>query len=88
MKGRGADKNPPNRFLRQHTEPAADDPAAEASPPDKRPAPETRCVPVASRTIITRNDSPDISYGCSVNPYSGCEHGWTYFHILRGGEVN
>lgn len=30
------------------------------------------------RTIITRNDSPDISFDRSINPYRGCEHGCVY----------
>jgi DNA repair photolyase len=32
----------------------------------------------ATRTIITRNDSPDISFDRSINPYRGCEHGCVY----------
>jgi len=31
-----------------------------------------------ARTIITRNDSPDISFDRSINPYRGCEHGCVY----------
>ena len=31
-----------------------------------------------SRTIITRNNSPDISFDRSINPYRGCEHGCIY----------
>ncbi len=30
------------------------------------------------RKIITRNESPDISFDRSINPYRGCEHGCTY----------
>src|SRR3569623_2969780 len=32
----------------------------------------------ASRTIIARNDSPDIGFARSINPYRGCEHGCIY----------
>ena len=32
----------------------------------------------ATRKIITRNDSPDISFDRSINPYRGCEHGCVY----------
>ena len=32
----------------------------------------------SSRTIITRNNSPDISFSQSINPYKGCEHGCIY----------
>ncbi len=31
-----------------------------------------------AKTIITRNDSPDISFDRSINPYRGCEHGCAY----------
>ena len=34
----------------------------------------------AARTIITRNDSPDVSFDRSINPYRGCEHGCIYCH--------
>src|SRR5438477_12487565 len=32
----------------------------------------------ATRTIIARNDSPDIGFDRSINPYRGCEHGCIY----------
>jgi DNA repair photolyase len=31
-----------------------------------------------TRTIIARNDSPDVGFGASINPYRGCEHGCVY----------
>ena len=37
-----------------------------------------RCTVDATRKIITRNDSPDISFDRSINPYRGCEHGCIY----------
>jgi DNA repair photolyase len=45
------------------------------------PAPaqvRTELLPNASRTIIAKNDSPDIGFDRSVNPYRGCEHGCVY----------
>ena len=36
------------------------------------------CRPDATRKVITRNDSPDISFDRSINPYRGCEHGCVY----------
>jgi hypothetical protein len=36
----------------------------------------------ATRTIIARNQSPDIGYDASINPYRGCTHGWLYNHLL------
>lgn len=41
------------------------------------PAPTT-VQPLASRTIITRNASPDLSFDRTINPYKGCEHGCIY----------
>ncbi len=70
--GRGASHNPANRFdgiayVR--------DEAVEEEP---EPLPRTRFLPDASRTIIARNDSPDIPFDASINPYRGCEHGCIY----------
>jgi DNA repair photolyase len=44
------------------------------------PAPSltTSLTPEASRAIITRNDSPDVGFDRSINPYRGCEHGCIY----------
>jgi DNA repair photolyase len=70
--GRGASWNPPNRFERLEY---VDD---EEFPPDERPAPQTLYLRDPARTIIARNDSPDVGFGTSVNPYRGCEHGCIY----------
>ena len=42
------------------------------------PALRTEITYERARTIITRNDSPDISFDRSINPYRGCEHGCSY----------
>jgi DNA repair photolyase len=42
------------------------------------PAFKTEISVEKPRTIITRNDSPDISFDRSINPYRGCEHGCVY----------
>ena len=39
---------------------------------------QTTLTPENARTIITRNDSPDIGFSASINPYRGCEHGCIY----------
>lgn len=71
-RGRGAATNPANRFEALHLERDADwDPAAD-------PAPRTQFLRDASRTLITYNDSPDLGFGASINPYRGCEHGCIY----------
>ena len=72
--GRGAVSNPPGRF---EVETRAPDPQDEASLPD--PAGFVTQVTVEKpKTVITRNDSPDISFDRSINPYRGCEHGCVY----------
>ena len=76
--GRGAAHNPPNRFERLHVEP---DPDAEPSPDDLMegpPRPKTVFYRDSSQTILNRNDSPDIPFDVSLNPYRGCEHGCVY----------
>jgi len=78
LKGRGATFNPENRFRRDHRE-AVDD---GWRPPDDdegdAPPPKTIVAIQNARTIIARNDSPDIPFDRSINPYQGCEHGCVY----------
>jgi DNA repair photolyase len=69
---RGAAGNPPNRF-----EPLTLEPDPDWYDPDERP-PRTQFFHDHSRTIINYNDSPDIGFDASVNPYRGCEHGCVY----------
>lgn len=71
-RGRGAADNPANRFEALHLERDAD------WNPAEDPAPTTRFFRDASRTIINYNDSPDIGFTASINPYRGCEHGCIY----------
>lgn len=68
--GRGAASNPLNRFER--LEYVRDD----EEPPEGRT--KTLFLRDPSRTIITRNDSPDVGFETSINPYRGCEHGCAY----------
>ncbi len=72
-RGRGTGENPPNRFERSWHE---IDP--EEGEPDEVSAPVTQFLRDSSRTIIATNDSPDIPFEASVNPYRGCEHGCVY----------
>jgi DNA repair photolyase len=71
LRGRGTSHNPANRFERLAVVRdgwcAADD-----------PAPETELLHDNSRSIIARNDSPDVGFDTTVNPYRGCEHGCIY----------
>src|SRR5690606_18527507 len=45
---------------------------------DPAPHPDTRVHEETARSIISRNDSPDVGFSQSVNPYRGCEHGCVY----------
>ena len=85
--GRAAQTSPPNRFLttqllrddaqREHEE----DLAAE-----RRVVP-TEFLPDRSRTIISENDSPDVGFRYSINPYRGCEHGCAYCYARPTHEL-
>lgn len=68
--GRGAVGNPKNRFEKFEVEP-------ELGVLDLE-RPETVFLRDASRSIVTRNDSPDIGFDASINPYRGCNHGCIY----------
>jgi DNA repair photolyase len=76
-KGRGAVSNPPGRFERESREFSADGwevPGAVAEPEFV----STQVLPETVRSLISRNDSPDIHFTYSINPYRGCEHGCIY----------
>jgi DNA repair photolyase len=77
VKGRGATDNPANRFERLHV--VGDGPAVGAG--TALPVVDslaTRFYRDASRTILSHNDSPDVGFDVSINPYRGCEHGCIY----------
>ena len=88
IKGRGATFNPGNRFAHHEREDYDDgwDDGWQPLAPDRldpdageEPPPLTTTVTVQIiRSIISRNDSPDIGFTQSINPYQGCEHGCIY----------
>ena len=69
---RGALENPANRFEKIHFEPDA------GWNPDDDLLPNTQFFKDHSQTVISRNDSPDLDFQASLNPYRGCEHGCIY----------
>ena len=73
-RGRGAGVNPTGRF--EPTTRHVFDDGWETL--EELPAFKTEVQVEKPRTIITRNDSPDISFDRSSNPYRGCEHGCVY----------
>lgn len=74
LKGRGTGLNPANRFEAARRE-DFDDGWDQA---DAATRPQTSLIRDATRSIIARNDSPDLSFETSINPYRGCEHGCIY----------
>ena len=79
-RGRGAVSQPPGRFAREHRIPIAEATACASGVPDDvaAPSPATHVADERARRIITRNDSPDVFFTRSINPYRGCEHGCVY----------
>ncbi len=78
MPGRGISENPANRFERlhfEHDEDILSELEEEDIVPPKR---TTKFYRDASASVIASNDSPDIGFNKSLNPYRGCEHGCAY----------
>ncbi len=71
LRGRGAASNPVNRFERLAYQ------ASDWDEPDD-PSRQTILLKDDTRTIINYNDSPDVGFSASINPYRGCEHGCIY----------
>jgi DNA repair photolyase len=78
-RGRGALSSPASRYAAQRCEPFDDGWQQDPLPPLR-----TIVAPDASRTVIARNDSPDIPFDRSINPYRGCEHGCVYCYARPG----
>jgi DNA repair photolyase len=72
--GRGALSNPPGRFESKKVEEVDDGWYVEESP-DSIP---TTLEPDKARSIISTNDSPDVPFEQSINPYRGCSHACVY----------
>ncbi|MBL8620821.1 MAG: PA0069 family radical SAM protein [Myxococcales bacterium] len=75
--GRGAVSNPDGRYA-AFARASFDDGWGELGADDPRPAPATTVTDEAIQSIIATNDSPDVPFDQSVNPYRGCEHGCVY----------
>ncbi|WP_019702288.1 PA0069 family radical SAM protein [Paracidovorax oryzae] len=81
IKGRGTAARTPHRFMRD-ARASFDDgwggPAAQEGDDGAPPPPATQVILETARSAICANDSPDIFFDHSVNPYRGCEHGCVY----------
>src|SRR5580704_14308415 len=72
-RGRGANINPPNRFEALHYE------LEDWCEPDVEAGPvRTQFFRDDSHSVISYNNSPDVGFDASLNPYRGCEHGCAY----------
>jgi DNA repair photolyase len=71
LRGRGSANNPKNRFEKVERVP-------EPLDADETSSPATTFLPDSSKSIVVYNDSPDVGFDASVNPYRGCEHGCIY----------
>jgi DNA repair photolyase len=83
VRPRGTPSNPPNRFERQRVELDEEYRRLESE------LPGVELIPDRSRSIVASNDSPDVPFEVSVNPYRGCEHACSYcfarpFHEYLG----
>ena len=76
-KGRGAASNASGRFESEQRV-AIDDGWGSTDEEDAEPRVATTLSVDVTKTIIARNDSPDIGFDRSINPYRGCEHGCIY----------
>ena len=79
LKGRGAIGNQPHRFesvQRVRDGDALDSPLDDDEAPAASPVTEVRGEQI--RSLLAYNDSPDIYFDRSINPYRGCEHGCVY----------
>lgn len=75
MKGRGATLQPKARFESIHSAPLDDGWAGD----DEAPAAlHTEVTAEHPRRVLSRNQSPDVPFELSLNPYRGCEHGCAY----------
>lgn len=78
FKGRGSNLNPKARFDRLEVAPFDDGWESLAAAREENGRPKTEVSPDRSRSVIARNQSPDIPFDQSINAYRGCEHGCIY----------
>ncbi len=77
-KGRGAVSNRTGRFETEVRQRVDDGWRYAGMEDDNAPSPRTRLHRDSAKSILSRNDSPDIPFDRSINPYRGCEHGCVY----------
>lgn len=78
IRGRGASWSPANRFEKLYVDLNDPDVVDEDFETEERLRPGTQYFRDGTKSIITRNNSPDVGFETSLNPYRGCEHGCIY----------
>lgn len=78
IRGRGSAIEPPNRFETVHREEDFEHREHDEDLQGATRTVRTEFLPDHSRSIVTENDSPDVGFRYSLNPYRGCEHGCAY----------
>lgn len=86
IKGRGAAIQPENPYLALHVEADLEQIASDEEYLTELGQPHTEYIPDQSQSIVAENDSPDIGFRYSVNPYRGCSHGCSYCYARPGHE--
>ena len=78
IRGRGASWSPANRFEKLHVDLNDVDVVDVDLETEERPQRGTQYFRDETKSVITRNNSPDVGFETSLNPYRGCEHGCIY----------
>ena len=86
IKGRGAAIQPPNPYLPVHVETDLEQVEGDEEYLAQLGRPPTEYLTDESQSIVAENDSPDVGFRYSVNPYRGCSHGCSYCYARPGHE--
>lgn len=86
VSGRSSGFNPQNRFEEVALIPSEEDDRFFPDEDRNRKKVETKFFIDTSRTVLAKNESPDVPFTYSVNPYRGCEHGCIYCYARPSHE--
>ncbi|TMU54911.1 PA0069 family radical SAM protein [Flagellimonas algicola] len=86
QKGRGAQKNPHNRFLKDVYEIREDFLEFCRLEGEEAENTKTQYIPIFPKSIVNKVESPDVGMLYSMNPYQGCEHGCVYCYARNTHE--